>query len=378
MEENKWHQIITSFPDSHVLQTWKWGLIKSQYGWEPIYKVWGDIVKPEAAALILKRVLRIAGFTTPLCILYLPKGPLLSDWGDQELIQQIFGDLKVFAQENKAVFIKIDPDVRLGTGIPGKELTQEEPKGHEVTKILNLNGWRYSDEQIQFRNTLSIDLTPSEDELLASMKQKTRYNIRLAGRKGVQVRYGTTDDIDLLYRMYVDTSVRDGFVIRNESYYQLMWETFMRSDLVDNEHPNIPICEPIIAEVDGLPVAAVVIFRFAGIAYYLHGMSLQVHKNKMPNYLLQWKAMIRSKEMGCKRYDLWGAPEVFNETDPMWGVFRFKQGLGGEVIRSIGAYDLPVWNMVYRLYTRIIPRVLHFMRVIGFKRTQQLRDANLS
>jgi lipid II:glycine glycyltransferase (peptidoglycan interpeptide bridge formation enzyme) len=374
MEEYKWHQIITSFPDSHILQSWKWGFIKSQYGWEPIYKVWGDIEKPEAAALILKRQLHFARFTTPLCILYLPKGPLLRDWGDQQLIRQILGDIKEFAKENKAVFIKIDPDVRLGTGIPGKEVAKEENEGHQLTKILSNNGWQYSKEQIQFRNTLHIDLTPSEEDLLSMMKQKTRYNIRLAERRGVHVRYGTADDIDLLYRMYVDTSVRDGFVIRNENYYRLLWDTFLRSEHFDIEDPEVPFCEPIIAEVDSLPVAAVVIFRFARTAYYLHGMSLPVHKNKMPNYLLQWKAMVRSKELGCERYDLWGAPEVFNESDSMWGVFRFKQGFGGEVIRTMGAYDFPVRNLEYRLYTRIFPRILHFMRVLGFKRTQRLRD----
>lgn len=373
MEEHKWHQIIASFQNTHVLQTWQWGNIKSQYRWAPFFKVWGDSTKPDAAALVLMRAISLAGYTTPLRILYVPKGPLLRNWGDQQLVKKVLEDLKEFAQEKKAIFIKIDPDVPLGSGIPGEKGAQENSYGREVTRLLCDHGWHYSDEQIQFRNSVWINLTPSEDELLSKMKQKTRYNIRLAERKGVNVRFGTVDDIEQLYRMYADTSLRDGFVIRDEGYYRLLWGTFMRPDLVDSGRTDVPACEPIIAEVNGLPVAAVVIFRFGGTAYYMHGMSLPVHRNRMPNYLLQWKAMIRAKELGCKRYDLWGAPEIFEESDSMWGVFRFKQGLGGEVVRMIGAYDLPIRKTSYSLYTRMLPRVLNFMRVMGFKRTQQLR-----
>jgi lipid II:glycine glycyltransferase (peptidoglycan interpeptide bridge formation enzyme) len=97
----------------------------------------------------------------------------------------------------------------------------------------------------------------------------------------------------------------------------------------------------------------------------MHGMSRAVHRNKMPTYLLQWEAMKYAKAKGCTIYDLWGAPEVFDESDSMWGVFRFKRGLGGEVLRTIGAYDLPIRPYYYKLYTQVLPRILDLMRRRG-------------
>jgi lipid II:glycine glycyltransferase (peptidoglycan interpeptide bridge formation enzyme) len=166
--------------------------------------------------------------------------------------------------------------------------------------------------------------------------------------------------------MYAETSLRDGFTIRGEDYYHQVWSTFMAQD-----EPN---CVPLIAEVGGDPVAAVMLFHFAGRAYYLHGMSRTVHREKMPNYLLQWKAMQIAKAAGCTVYDLWGAPEVFDESDSMWGVFRFKQGLGGEVLRTVGAYDLPLRPFYYRLYTQVLPRLLEFLRRRGKSRTESALD----
>ena len=218
-------------------------------------------------------------------------------------------------------------------------------------------------DQIQFKNTVLIDLKPSEEEMLTRMKQKTRYNIRLAQKKGITVRIGIQDDLATLYEMYAETSMRDGFVIRDEGYYRTVWETFMSSEE--------PTCEPLIAEVDGEPVAAIFVFYFAGRAYYVYGMSRNAHREKMPTYLLQWEAMKRAKAKGCDVYDLWGAPDVFDESDSMWGVYRFKEGLGGKVVRTLGAWDFapnPLW---YKMYSEIVPRVLDVMRSRGKTRTKQ-------
>jgi peptidoglycan pentaglycine glycine transferase (the first glycine) len=213
-----------------------------------------------------------------------------------------------------------------------------------------------------------LDLTLTEEELLANMKQKTRYNIRLASRKGVVIRPGTITDLELLYRMYNETSVRDGFVIRGEQYYTTLWQSFMSSL---PESSVIPVAEPLIAEVEGVPVAAVIVFRFSRKAWYLFGMSTQVQRELMPNYLLQWEAIKRAKIAGCSVYDLWGAPDNFSENDPMWGVFRFKEGLGGQVLRTLGAWDLPVRPFYYKLYTEILPRLLNGMRSRGKSRARQ-------
>jgi peptidoglycan pentaglycine glycine transferase (the first glycine) len=184
------------------------------------------------------------------------------------------------------------------------------------------------------------------------MKPKTRYNIRLAERKGVTVRPAALDELPLLYRMYAETSLRDGFVIRSEDYYLLVWQTFMEKGLA----------VPLLAEVAGQPVAGLVLFMFSDMAWYLYGMSTGDHREKMPNHLLQWEAMRIARQRGCVYYDLWGAPNVFDESDSMWGVYRFKEGLGGEVVRTIGAWDFLSGRTRYTLFMRVLPRILDLMR----------------
>jgi peptidoglycan pentaglycine glycine transferase (the first glycine) len=160
------------------------------------------------------------------------------------------------------------------------------------------------------------------------------------------------DDLPLLYEMYVETSIRDGFVIRPKDYYHDTWGTFIEAGLA----------QPLVAEVGGEPVAMVIIFRFAQRAWYVYGASRAVHREKMPNHLLQWEAMRWAQEQGCAVYDMWGAPEVPDESDPLWGVYRFKQGFGGEFVRHIGAWDFPVSRLGYWLYTVVMPNLLAAMR----------------
>jgi lipid II:glycine glycyltransferase (peptidoglycan interpeptide bridge formation enzyme) len=312
-----------------------------------------------------------------LSILYAPKGPLL-DWADEVLRNRVLTDLRRLAKGEGAIFIKADPDVVLGTGVPGSEEDVPDQEGQAAQVALSSAGWRYAADQIQFRNTVLIDLARSEAELLARMKQKTRYNVRLAEKKGVSLRIGTQDDFEMLYRMYAETSVRDGFAIRDQEYYRTVWQTFIRNSqsLVSSlqspiTNNQLPLAEPLIAQVNHEPIAAIFVFYFAGRAYYVYGMSRDVHRDKMPSYLLQWEAMKRARQRGASVYDLWGAPEVFDETDSMWGVYRFKEGLGGKVVRTLGAWDFapnPLW---YKLYSEIIPRLLDIMRSRGRVKTRQ-------
>jgi lipid II:glycine glycyltransferase (peptidoglycan interpeptide bridge formation enzyme) len=374
-DSSTWNKIIASLPNPHLLQTWEWSQVKAKYGWEPIPLLWESEYaghEPLAAAMALKRKVINSGFAARLCILYIPKGPLM-DWGDASLRKRVLDDLQAFAKKQGAIFLKGDPDVILGTGVPGAGDEVMNDDGNIVVADLTGRGWRCSSDQIQFRNTVEIDLTIPEDEMLARMKQKTRYNVRLAGKKGVTVRAGTTDDLPLLYKMYAETSVRDGFVIRDEGYYRTVWETFTlnveRSAF--NVQSSIPFAEPLIAEVDGEPVSAIFVFYFGRRAYYIYGMSRDAHREKMPAYLLQWEAMKRAREYGCKVYDLWGAPDEFDESDSMWGVYRFKEGLGGRVVRTLGAWDYAPNSLWYRMYSEIIPRVLDVMRSHGREKTRQ-------
>ena len=369
-----WNELNATLPLPHLLQTWEWSQVKAKYGWQPIPFVWSDPQSaaghpPQAAAMILRRSIPVGGFARKLCVLYIPKGPNL-DWNNNVLRQGVLDDLQAFAKQQGAIFVKLDPDVELGQGVPGTEQAVDFSGGEAVRSDLLERGWKFSQDQIQFRNTVLINLSPGTDELLERMKQKTRYNIRLAQKKGVKVRVGTPDDLPMLYRMYAETSVRDGFLIREEGYYQTVWRTFGASAEAANTH-STPFHEALIAEVDDVPVGAVSIFYFAGQAIYLFGMSRDEHREKMPNALLQWEAMRRAKEMEYRMYNLWGAPDEFDRKDGLWGVFRFKEGLGGYVSRTIGAWDFTPNPLLYKMYTEVLPRVMDVMRKRGKARTRQ-------
>jgi lipid II:glycine glycyltransferase (peptidoglycan interpeptide bridge formation enzyme) len=329
----QWNSVLATLPCAHVLQSWEWGEFKSRYGWRPVRYLWqaGDL--PRAAASVLTR--RLGRW--PASVMYVPKGPAL-DYGDGALLENVLADLEGTARRERALFLKIDPDVRA--------------EDSAVVETLRRRGWVLSREQIQFRNTVLVDLTRTPGEMLAAMHQKTRYNVRLAERKGVMVREGTLADLPLLYQMYAETAARDGFVIRPEAYYRDAWGAFIEAGLA----------QPLVAEVAGEPVAMVIIFRFANRAWYMYGASRSAHREKMPNHLLQWEAMCWAREQGCTAYDMWGAPEALDESDPLWGVYRFKEGFGGEFVRHVGAWDYAVSHPGHWLYTAVMPRVLDAMR----------------
>ncbi|MEA2007579.1 MAG: peptidoglycan bridge formation glycyltransferase FemA/FemB family protein [Chloroflexota bacterium] len=376
-----WNEIIALLPNTHVLQSREWAAVKARHGWQAIPVVWVEVdggietrlreqvaeikQEPLAAALLLRREISLGA-----SVAYVPKGPLLNDWGNANLRARVLQDLAKIARSAGAIFIKIDPDVVLGTGVPGKSDAEESSLGTQIREEWKALGWHFSDEQVQYRNTVLVDLSTSEDDILMRMNSKTRYNIRLAGRKGVKVRVGDRDDLDMLYKMYAETSVRGGFTIREQDYYQAVWEEFLPSGVETGSKP-VPIAEPLIAEVDGEAVAGAVIFRFGKQAWYLHGMSTLEHREKMSPHLIQWEAMRWAKEAGCTVYDMWGAPDVFEKSDSMWGVYRFKRGFGGTISRTIGAWDLPLRPGLYKLYNSILPKVLDMMRRFGDKRTKE-------
>ena len=314
----QWNSIVARMSSPHLLQTWQWAQVKASYGWQPMPLAWTKhSISGEswvAAAMVLKRQIIRRAFAAPVSILYIPKGPLL-DWADEGLRDQVLEDLEGLARRAHAIFLKFDPDVALGTGVPGENGSTDMETGAKIQDQLSRRGWVFASDQIQFRNTVLIDLTASEPELLRRMGQKMRYNIRLAGKKGVTVRPGRAEDLPLLYRMYAETSARDAFVIREEAYYRRVWSTFMEAEVNGSE----PAATALIAEVQEQPVAALFLFRFAQRAYYLYGMSRQAHREKMPNHLLQWEAILQAKGRGCRVYDLWGAPDAFVADDPMWG-----------------------------------------------------------
>jgi peptidoglycan pentaglycine glycine transferase (the first glycine) len=360
-DRSEWNHIVASLPGGHLLQSWEWGRFKEKYGWQAQRLSWSDSHgSPCAAAQVLRRGLSLPILGDRTAVLYCPRGPAL-DWSDKSLRRQVLADLTELTARTGAIFLKVDPDIALGYGLPSEQEAEDDPLGQTLNQEMLALGWRASSDQIQFRNTLKLDLRLPEETLLAGMKQKTRYNVRLAMRRGVSVRRGDLEDLDLLYRMYAETSVRDGFVIRHADYYKDAWGSFIDSELA----------QPLIAEVDAEPVAALIIFRFANTATYMYGMSSQAHREKMPSHLLQWEAVRWAKKQACMTYDFWGAPEHLDPQDPMWGVFRFKQGFGAQLVRTIGAMDYPVQSALYWLYAVVTPGLLSILRARGRAQTRR-------
>ncbi len=341
-----WDQALATLPTAHVLQSWGWGEFKSHWGWSVQRLLWTDGDAPVAAAQLLRHPIP----HTPWNFLYVSKGPAL-DYGNLDLVEQVLVDLESYARRSWALFVKIDPDVprQLGEVRPDQPL---EPTGLAVANLLNQRGWRLSSEQIQFRNTVLIDLTPSPDDLLAAMKSKWRYNIRLAERQGVTIRPGGQADLAAFYQMYAETATRDGFLIRPETYYREVWTRFLDSGQA----------ELLLALVEQEIVAGLMLFFCQQTAWYMYGASTGQHRQRMPNHALQWAAISRAKARGCQRYDLWGAPDVFEESDRLWGVYRFKQGFGGQVVQWLGAYDYPVNRALYFTFTQTMPRLRALLR----------------
>ncbi len=345
----EWASILNSLPHSHLLQSWEWGEFKSRSSWTAHRWVWEHAEKTVAAAQVLIRIERRAGLHAG--IMYVPRGPLL-DWTDSALRPQVLRNLQDFARNAGVLLLKIDPEVPLGYGLPGTPEAEDEPVGKHLVSKLASQGWRESTGQIQFRNTVLLDITLPEDEILASFKQKTRYNIRLAGRRGVSVRLGEVADLPVLYHLYSNTSARDGFIIRDESYYLDLWKSFIQAGQA----------QALIAEVEGTVIAGLLLFFHEKRATYMHGMSDSEQREKMPNHLLQWEAIRLAKMRGCSEYDFWGAPDNFFSSDKMWGVWRFKSGFRGQVLRTLGAWDLPMRQPQYWIYNVVMPRVLAVMR----------------
>jgi lipid II:glycine glycyltransferase (peptidoglycan interpeptide bridge formation enzyme) len=353
-DRDTWNNILRTLPYAHVLQTWEWGEFKRvTTGWEPIRLAFDRDGQTVALASI---GVRSVG---PLKVMYVPKGPAI-DYSDTVLVVDVLRHLQRTARHHRAIWLKIDPDAIAATGVPTNALIDSEDTaidtpnavGQAFMRTLRDHKWHFSPDQVQFRNTIVINLTKSEDELLAAMSQSTRRKIRIAEREGVTIRPGTVADLPILYDLYRMTGERDDFLTRPPNYYEQAWRAFIDAGLA----------HPLIAEVDGKPVAHVILFHFAQTSWYFFGASSNDERDKMPNYLLQWHAIQWAKAQGYTRYDLWGAPNVFNESDTMWGVYNFKRGFRGKVTRHVGAWDYVPYPPLYSAYTQIMPRVIARMR----------------
>ncbi len=344
-----WDAVIRALPGAHVLQTEEWGAFKQRVtGWQPERFLFQDESGAVcgAASILTRRI-------GPLAVMYAPKGPLL-DSTNTPLLEAVLTQLEGLACARRAIQLKIDPDVIAGTGVPGEPDAADDPGGQAVMAALKRHGWRFSAEQVQFRNTILIDLTKPEADLLAAMGQGKRRKVRYGPKHGVTARAATPDDLPTLYSLYVETGQRDHFLTRPYAYYIDEWGAMLRAGLG----------HALIAEVEGKPVAHVILFHFGRKCLYFTGASVSDNEVRklMPADLLQWEAMRWARAQGYALYDMWGAPNAFVESDPMWGVYQFKRDFGGQVVRHIGAWDYAPFPPLYALYTRAMPRLLDLMR----------------
>lgn len=183
IDRSVWNNLIAKLPNPHILQTYNWAKLKQSNGWTAIYLIWrnsGDEIV--AAASIHKKSVTVFRGLTAGCILYSPRGPIL-EWGNTILATRVIQDLHQFARKEKGIFLKIDPEVAIGWSDNPIKSRDLDKAGLDVQSQLEQTGWIYSPDQLQFKNTVLLDLQSSENELLAKMKQKTRYNIRLAQKK---------------------------------------------------------------------------------------------------------------------------------------------------------------------------------------------------
>jgi lipid II:glycine glycyltransferase (peptidoglycan interpeptide bridge formation enzyme) len=221
----------------------------------------------------------------------------------------------------------------------------------ETQAALRASGLNPSSRTIQPPRTILIDIAPDEDAILAKMKSKTRYNIRLSTRKGVTVREGTLDDVATFHALMQETGTRDAFGVHAETYYRRALELFLPTDQV----------ALLLAEVEGEAVAGLMAFASGQTAWYFYGASSNRHRNKMPAYAVQWAAIRWAKARGCAVYDLWGIPDEDEDTleaqfadrrDELWGVYRFKRGFGGQVVRYAGLWEQAL-NPLYPLAVKV-------------------------
>jgi peptidoglycan pentaglycine glycine transferase (the first glycine) len=333
-EKDRFNNFIRNHPQGHFLQTWEWGEVKRGMGWEPLPVILEENGDIKAALLILKK--RIPLPVVNKCIFYAPRGPVV-DTEDEDLCKALFKGVKKVAQAQGAIFLKIDPDVK---------------KDHEKFKqILSRCNFKRNEVGLDFEGVqpafvFRLDITPSELKLLENMHSKTRYNIRLAGRKGVKIRQASERaDLKIFYDILEETAKRDNFLIRGYEYFEFIWD-----QMVENNLGRI-----FIAEIEGKPISATLAIILGKKAWYLYGASSNEHRNLMPNYLIQWEMICWAKTHGCSLYDFRGVSGDLDENNPLYGLYRFKKGFAGEFTEFIGDLDTIYSPFYYMLWKKALP-----------------------
>ena len=326
----------------HVLQSHAWGEFKRGRGWRPLRVVLendGEVVG--VGQFLLHETLPVPGR-----LMYCTKGPWLP-WNDREAVRVFFEGVRRIARREGAHTVKIEPEV----------LAERE----DIREYLEALGFRDARYDLNFSNTVVLDLSPTEEELLDRMSAKskkgktTRYNINLANRNGVEVRECEDFEwaFDTLFGWMEDLEeAKAGFTNRRPRNYLRDMMRTMR----DAGQGHF-----FFAFHEGTPLSGAFVFTFGEKLWFMHGASGREKRKLQGNYLLQWEVMRWAKRGGITNCDFVGAPkpEDRTEDDPYYGVYRFKLGFGGDVVEYQGCLDLPVrptlaaaWHRLEPLYYR--------------------------
>jgi lipid II:glycine glycyltransferase (peptidoglycan interpeptide bridge formation enzyme) len=299
----------------HPLQAKKWGEFREKTGVK--------VIRDNGLQLTIHPIPH-----TSYTIGYLPKGPLPTKEMVNELIK--------IGENEKCVFIQLEPNVE----------TVENIK----LKIENL-GLIPSAHPLFTKYTFILDLIKSEEELLKGMSQKTRYNIRVAEKKGVKI---VEDNSDKAFEQYLnltkETTARQNFYAHTEKYHRLMWETLRQTqgELIGNDELTAHLFE---AFYDKEVLVAWIVFVLGDTLYYPYGASSSNHRETMASNLMMWEVIKFGKKLGLKKFDMWGALGSNPDTkDPWFGFHRFKEGYGGRLTEFVGSYDLVINKKMYLAY----------------------------
>lgn len=336
---NEYTEFTSKHERSHILQSAQWGKVKSAWTNEFVI-VRDEQGKIEGTMSILIR--KIPMF--PCTFMYAPRGPVC-DLHNIEVLKKLTDGAKEIAKKYNAMTLKIDTD------------TPASDTGYaDIMKQLGykLKNNYYNLEGVQARFLMRVDLKDkTEEELLQSFHHKTRYNIRVAIKKGVKIKVGTREDIPTFFELMKTTGERDGFVIRDIDYFYRMYDClgkycriFLAYAGEDEEH-----MECVSGTMAGL---------YGNKCLYLYGASGNKYRNYMPNYLIQWEMIRWSMENGCTVYDLRGVPGIIeDENNPIYGLYKFKKGFAGEATEMIGEFDLaikPLWQKLFAIAESLLKK----------------------
>lgn len=324
------------------LQSRFWGDFKAEFGWKPMsFELEGASARSSLLVLIRRMP---AGFS----FAYVPHGPELDvpEAERSSALAEIAEALRPLLPKT-CLFIRFDPQWYEAEIPPegGGERGDESAKAGAPKRPALESPLRRAASDVQPPDTVIVDLGPSEELILAAMKPKWRYNIRLAEKKGVAVEEAGVEGIPVFYELYRATSERDRIALHPERYYRRLFE--LASERRAAGAPDIRLW---VARHEGRALAAIITLFHGSRAVYLYGASSDEERNLMPAYALQWAAMRAAKAASCLEYDLFGIPPTDDPEHPMAGLYRFKTGFGGKVIHRAGSWDYALSGPLYGLF----------------------------